>query len=87
MTLAAKENDAFSSFMNMGSLHGMMKEIADGVEIGSYNVLETYDPSDLTQNVKAFEQLLERYESIYSSSGITVKRYPSADAFALDYLK
>lgn len=83
---AAKNTDAFASFMNMCSFQLMLSEIAEEVEIGSFSVMDVYDPDSLEDNVKAFDKYLQKYEQVYIRAGISVKRYSNVEEFVADYL-
>ena len=83
---AAKNTDAFASFMNMCSFQLMLSEIAEEVEIGSFSVMDVYDPDSLEDNVKAFDKDLQKYEQVYIRAGISVKRYSNVEEFVADYL-
>ena len=84
---AAKNGDAFASFMNMCSFQFMLSEIAEEVEIGSFPVMEEYDPDSLEENVRTFDKYLRKYEQICKQAGIHVKRYSDVEDFAADYLR
>lgn len=84
---AAERGDRFASFMNLCSLQNMLDEISAGVEIGTYAVMDEYDPSCLEKNLALYDRCLEKYEELYKIAGISVKRYPDAQAFAKDYIR
>lgn len=48
---AAQNADAFASFMNMCSFQLMLSEIAEEVEIGSFSVMDVYDPDSLEDSI------------------------------------
>ena len=83
---AAENADVFSSFMNMCSLHFMLSEIAEEVNIGSFPVMEEFDPASLADNMERFDQYLQKYEQVYTQAGIRVKRFADVDEFVADYL-
>ena len=83
---AAQNADAFASFMNMCSFQLMLSEIAEEVEIGSFSVMDVYDPDSLEDNVKIFDKYLQKYEQVYIRAGISVKRYSNVEEFVADYL-
>lgn len=83
---AAKNADAFASFMNMCSLNFMLAEIADGVEIGSFPIMDEYNPDSLKDNTEIFDKYLRKYEQAYMQAGISVKRFADVDEFIANYL-
>ena len=84
---AAKNSDAFASFMNMCSLHFMLSEIAKSVEIGSFPIMDEYNPDSLEDNTKILDHYLEKYEQVYLRAGIRIKRFADVDEFAAYYLR
>ena len=83
---AIVNDDVFSSFMNMCSLQYMFNEIAGEFEIGTYKVMDEYNPDCLESNKIVFDKYLRKYEDIYKKTGISVKRFIDVDSFILDYL-
>ena len=83
---AAKNGDTFASFANMCNFHFMMKEIAEEVDIGRFDIMGDYNPNSLADNFKAFDRYLQEYEQIYARAGISVKRFADVDAFVASYL-
>ena len=83
---AAKNNNPFASFMNMCSLHFMFLEISDGVEIGTFNIMNEYNPDSLENNTRTFDKYLQKYEEVYKQSGISVRRFADVDEFVANYL-
>ena len=83
---AANQNNVFASFMNMCSLQNMLIEISDEVAIGTYNIMEDYNPDCLEENVRLFDECLQKYEEVYKTAGIAVKNFPAVDEFVADYL-
>lgn len=83
---AAVHNDVFASFMNMCSLHCMFSDISSEVNIGTYNIMEEYNPDCLEENIRIYDRYLGKYEEVYKKAGITVKRFPNVDEFVEDYL-
>ena len=83
---AAKNNNPFASFMNMCSLHFMFLEISDGVEIGTFNIMDEYNPDSLENNTRTFDKYLQKYEEVYKQSGISVRRFADVDEFVANYL-
>lgn len=62
---AAKRNNVFASFMNMCSLQCMFEELSSEFAIGTYNVMEEYNPGCLEENVILFDKCLQKYEEVY----------------------
>ncbi len=84
---AAEQNSVFASFMNMCNLHYMFAEISSEAAIGTYNIMEEYNPDCLEDNVSLFDTCLQKYESVYKTAGIEVKRFHNVDEFVADYLE
>ena len=82
---AAVNKDVFSSFMNMCSLDCMFSDISSEVNIGTYNIMEEYNPDCLEDNIRTYDEYLRKYEEIYKRAGVTVKRFPNIDEFVADY--
>lgn len=83
---ATRENDCFASFMNMCNLHYMFAEISSDIDIGTFNILEAYNPDCLEKNIELFDTCLKEYEKAYKAAGIPVRHFSSVDAFVEDYL-
>ena len=84
--MAAKEGDAFASFVNMCGLQWMLTEISKETEIGAFDVMGGYNPDSLADNADAFDKHLRKYEGVYKRAGISVKRFADVDAFVDAYL-
>ena len=82
---AAEQNNVFASFMNMCNLHYMFEEISSETAIGTYNIMEAYNPDCLENNVSLFDACLQKYEAVYKTAGITIKRFHGVDEFVTDY--
>ncbi len=83
---AMEKNDVFSSFMNMASLHFMLEEISDELDIMDIEVMEDFSAESLGHNVTIFDNALEKYLEEYEKVGIKPKHFKDADAFAEAYL-
>ena len=83
---AAHNKDVYSSFINMCSFHYMLEEISSENNIGTYNVMEAYNPDCLADNILIYDQFLKKYEELYKKAGIAVKRFSNIDEFVADYL-
>lgn len=84
---AAKQNNVFASFMNMCNLYYVFVEILSEAAIGTYNIMEEYNPDCLEDNVSLFDTCLQKYESVYKTAGIAIKRFRDVDEFVADYLE
>ncbi len=84
---AAEHENVFAAFMNLCNLQYMLNGISDEVSIGTYNLMEAYNPDCLEDNVKLFDQCLQKYEEVYKTVGLSVKRFQNVDAFVTDYLE
>ena len=83
---AAEQDNAVASFINMCNFYYMVAEIGDEVEIGNFNIMELYNPDCLQDNVELFDMCLQKYEDVYKSAGIEVKRFSNVDVFVTNYL-
>lgn len=83
---AAKNNNTFAAYMNMCSLHFMFLEISDGVEIGTFNIMDEYSPDSLENNTRIFDKYLQKYAEVYKRAGISIKRFADVDEFVANYL-
>lgn len=70
----------------MCNLHYMFKKISSKFAIGDYNIIEKHDPDSLENNVKLFDNCLQKYSEVYKSAGIKIKRFQTVDEFVSDYL-
>lgn len=84
---AAMHQNTFASFMNMCNLHYMISEIATETNIGTYNIMEAYQPDDLEENVRIFDEYLKKYEQVYQRAGLKVQKYSNVDEFVADYMR
>lgn len=83
---AAVNDNVFASYMNMCSLQFMLSEIAQDVEIGSFHIMDEYNPDSLAENTKTVDRNLQKYEQVYKQAEISVKRFADVDEFVADYL-
>ena len=72
--------------MGLCSFQFMLSDIAEDVEIGSFPVIDEFDPEHLENDVTVFDKYLQKYEQVYQQAGINVKRYADVDEFVADYL-
>lgn len=84
---AAEHNNIFASFMNMCNLQYMLTEISAEFAIETYNIMEAYNPDCLEDNVRLFDDCLQKYKEVYKTAGIEIKRYSGVDEFVVDYLR
>ncbi len=84
---AADSNNAFASYVNLCNLHLMFSEIADGVNIGTYDIMGEYNPDCLEDNVALFDKYLDKYAQVYKQAGIEIRSFADVDAFVADYLR
>lgn len=84
---AADNQDVFSSFVNMCGLQSMLSDISEDNEIGTYNIMEEYNPDCLKNNLKLFDATLQKYEEIYNKAGIKIKHFSDVDEFVKTYLE
>ena len=83
---AAKNEDAFASFMNMCGLQFMLTEISKSVAIGDFPIMDEYTADSLEDNIETFDKYLQKYEQTYMRAGISVKRFADVDEFVASYL-
>jgi len=84
---AAVNGDVFASFMNMSNLYYMFSDIASNVNIGSYDIMEEFNPDCLEDNVRMYDKYLKKYEEVYKDAGIRVERFCNVDEFVMAYLR
>ncbi len=84
---AAINSDVFSSFINMCCFHCMLSDISSEFNIGAYNIMEEYNPENLTDNVQIYDKYMKEYEKVCNKAGIKIKRFSDVDAFVADYLE
>lgn len=87
MSEAANRDDMYSSFMNLLSLQHMLHEIAEGIAVDDIEMMDKFNPQNLEENVKVFDEALSNYLAAYEKAGICPKRYGSVTEFAEDYCK
>ena len=63
----------------------MFSDISSEVNIGIYNIMEEYNPDCLENNIRTYDEFLEKYEEIYKEVGVTVNRFSNIDEFVADY--
>ena len=86
MVLAAETGDRHLAFMSLESLNEMLADTSNAVEIGTYDVLQAYDPNDLKKTAEGFDEILRQYLQEYEKAGMRAERYPDIDAFTAVYL-
>lgn len=82
---AAINGDIYSSFVNMCCFHYMLSDISSEFNIGDYNIMDEYNPENLTDNVLIYDKYLKEYEKVCNKAGIRIKRFSDVDAFVSDY--
>ena len=87
MSEAADKNDVYSSFMNLLSLQYMLHEIAEGIAMDDFEIMDQFDSRNLEGNASVFNRALHNYLAAYEKAGICPKRYRSVEEFAEDYCK
>ena len=84
---AANNSDVYSCFANMCCFNYMLSGISSEFNIGDYNVMDEYNPENLTDNVRLYDKYLDKYEKVCNKAGIKIKHFSDVDAFVADYLK
>ncbi len=87
MSDAANRGDVFSSFMNLASLQGMFTEISHNIELPEFNIMDKFDPDNLANNTKVFDDALEKYRYEYEKLGIKPRFFKNIDEFVKVYLE
>ena len=86
MVLAAESGDRHLAFMSLVSLNDMFHDIAEEVDIETYNAMSAYVPKDLQKTAENAETVLQDYLQEYRRAGLKEKRYADIDAFIAAYL-
>ena len=73
--------------MNLLSLQDMFHEIAQGIEVDDFEIMDKFDPHNLEMNVCVFNTALSNYLAEYEKVGIRPKHYGSVEEFEKDYCK
>ena len=84
---AANNRDVYSCFVNMCCFNYMLSDISSEFKIGDYNIMEEYNPENLTDNIRIYDNYLKKYEEVCNKVGITISRFSDVDAFVADYLE
>ena len=84
MTEAAGRDDVYSSFMNLLSLQWMFYEIAEGIAVDDFEIMDKFNPENLEENVDVFDQALNKYLAEYEKAGICPRHFESVAEFAED---
>ncbi len=87
MPEAADRDDVYSSFMNLLSLQYMFHEIAEGIAVDDFEIMDKFDSKNLEENACVFNRALSNYLAEYEKVGICPKRYGSVEKFVEDYCK
>ena len=87
MPEAAQNNDLFASFMNTLSCQFMLNDIASEVRMQPIDLMDGFDPKNLSSNAARFDGALRKYLEVYQAAGISPVHYANAESFAKDYLK
>lgn len=87
MRVAAETNDRYLAFTSLSSLHEMLADIHNAVDVPPCQALSAYDPDDLQKTAAGFDELLRHYLREYEKAGLRARRYPDVDAFVEEYLK
>lgn len=82
MYLAAKEGDAYLSFVSMSGMAAMLYEDCGRTE---YDVMAGYNPEDLQKTAENYDKILSEYHKEYDEQSIKTKIYPTVEAWAAEY--
>ncbi|MBQ3178409.1 MAG: nucleotidyltransferase domain-containing protein [Clostridia bacterium] len=86
MTEAAHRGDVFSSFMNLLSLQMMLGELETEFALEPIDVMQQFDPDNLSGNAVCFDRALQKYRSVYEKIGLPVREFADMDTFIHAYL-
>ena len=81
MAEAADRDDVYSSFMNLLSLQWMFYEIAEGIAVDGFEIMDKFNPKNLEENMDVFNQALNKYLVEYEKVGICPKHFESMTEF------
>lgn len=84
---AAEIGDARLMLDALGNLEAMLLDIAGELDIPRYNVLGSYDPTDLTASARHYDAILARYALEYERVGLPIRHYADIDEMIADYTK
>ena len=87
MSEAADRDDVYSSFMNLLSLQYMFHEIAEGIAVDDFEIMDKFNPKNLEENAGVFDKALSNYLAEYEKVGISPKRFGNVAEFTEDYCK
>ena len=87
MSEAAKQGDAFSSFMNLASLQFMFEEIAACNNIPKPQIMEEFDASDLKKNRKLFDEAHESYLQEYEKLAMEARSFANEGQWERLYMR
>lgn len=86
MYYAAETKNLHLAFMSMNSFQNTLDEISDEISIPKYNVLSGFNPEDLYETAKAFDNILNKYLEEYEKVGLKVNRYKNINEFINNYI-
>lgn len=86
MYLAAHTDDAYLAFMTMASCQGFYDEFATEYNIDRVRLFERFRIDDLSRSAELFDSAMEYYRCLYNQLGVSIRSYPSIDAFEKAYL-
>ena len=87
MSEAVDRDDVYSSFMNLLSLQYMFHEIARGIAVDDFEIMDRFDPKNLEGNAGVFDKALSNYLAEYKKVGICPKHFENVKEFAENYYK
>ncbi len=86
MYYAVETKNPHLAFMSMNSFQNTLDEIAIEISIPKYNVLLGFNPEDLYETAKAFDNILNKYLEEYEKVGLKVNRYKNINEFINNYI-
>lgn len=83
---AADNSDVYAAFVNMCCFNYMLSDISAQFNVGDYDIMDEYNPENLSDNVMIYDKCLEEYEKVCNKAGIKIKRFSDVDEFITEYL-
>ncbi len=78
-------NSIYLSFVTMSACQEFYDEMANQFDIPRIELLASYSPDNLKNNVAVFDSALNKWKKLYDMFGLTVKHYPNLEEFKNSY--
>jgi hypothetical protein len=86
MHLASKIDNEYLAFMTMASCQKFYNEMANKHNIPKINLIQKYNPNDLDETARVFDDAMEEWKKLYDKLGKPIRKYEDLDEFKKDYL-